>query len=449
MVVATHGNVADFYAGKSIFITGGTGFLGKVFIEKLLFSCPDIDKIYMLVREKKGETISQRIRTFFDDTLFERLKEKRPLNMEKLVPIPGDINSPNLGISYENEQTLIEKVSVVIHSAATIKFNMPLKEAWRTNVEGTRIILELTRRMQRIEVLLHISTAYSNSDREVIEEMLYPPPANIEDVHQLVKQDLTEDETLKIINKHPNTYTFTKALTEHLVAANKAYMPTVIIRPSVVAAIKNDPIKGWLQNWYGATGLVTCTARGFNRVVYGRDSNRVDLIPVDYVANLVIAAGAKNSRSRDLKIYNCCSSGCNPLPLGRLITLFGQDDVKQKILHMPFPKWYIFTRYDWIVSIVTFLFQIIPAYIVDIIRRVIGKHAIYVKLQSRAIQTRVALKYFTTHSWIMKADRTRELFSSLSLQDKKQFPFDPATIDWSEYLRDYSWGVRKFLERRK
>lgn len=53
--------IARYYADKSIFITGATGFLGKVLIEKLLRSCPDVKNIYVLVRHKKGNTPQQRI----------------------------------------------------------------------------------------------------------------------------------------------------------------------------------------------------------------------------------------------------------------------------------------------------------------------------------------------------------------------------------------------------
>lgn len=54
-------SVRDFYRGRSIFITGGTGFMGKVLVEKLLRSCPDIKNIYLLMRPKKGQDVQQRL----------------------------------------------------------------------------------------------------------------------------------------------------------------------------------------------------------------------------------------------------------------------------------------------------------------------------------------------------------------------------------------------------
>ena len=53
--------MTEFFNGQSIFITGGTGFLGKVLIEKLLRCCPNIGKLYLLMREKNGLSVEDRV----------------------------------------------------------------------------------------------------------------------------------------------------------------------------------------------------------------------------------------------------------------------------------------------------------------------------------------------------------------------------------------------------
>lgn len=61
--------ISQCFIGKTIFITGGSGFLGKVLIEKLLRKCPDIEKIYLLLRPKKGSSPKQRIETIFSSVV--------------------------------------------------------------------------------------------------------------------------------------------------------------------------------------------------------------------------------------------------------------------------------------------------------------------------------------------------------------------------------------------
>lgn len=56
------GTIAEFFAHKNIFVTGGTGFLGTVLIEALLDSTPDIGTIYLLVRGKKNLNPDERIK---------------------------------------------------------------------------------------------------------------------------------------------------------------------------------------------------------------------------------------------------------------------------------------------------------------------------------------------------------------------------------------------------
>lgn len=57
--------VADMLAGRAILITGGTGFLGKVLLEKILRTCSDVDTIYLLIRAKKGKESCQRVEELF------------------------------------------------------------------------------------------------------------------------------------------------------------------------------------------------------------------------------------------------------------------------------------------------------------------------------------------------------------------------------------------------
>lgn len=69
--------VASFYAGKNLFISGGSGFLGLGLIEKLLRSVPDIGTVYLMLRPKRGKEIGERLEELKKNLVFEKLLESR------------------------------------------------------------------------------------------------------------------------------------------------------------------------------------------------------------------------------------------------------------------------------------------------------------------------------------------------------------------------------------
>ena len=53
--------IPEFYAGRSIFITGATGFMGKCLLEKILRDLPEVEQVYILIRPKKEKSIQERV----------------------------------------------------------------------------------------------------------------------------------------------------------------------------------------------------------------------------------------------------------------------------------------------------------------------------------------------------------------------------------------------------
>jgi fatty acyl-CoA reductase len=54
-------NMQEFFEGKQVFLTGGTGFMGKCLLEKLLRSLQGLKRVIVLVRPKKEKTARQRL----------------------------------------------------------------------------------------------------------------------------------------------------------------------------------------------------------------------------------------------------------------------------------------------------------------------------------------------------------------------------------------------------
>ena len=74
--------------------------------------------------------------------------------MNKLVALEGDVSLPNFGLSTEDLQLLIDNVSIVFHSAATVRFDQDLKTAMEMNVEGPRSMLKICKQMKHLQVNL-------------------------------------------------------------------------------------------------------------------------------------------------------------------------------------------------------------------------------------------------------------------------------------------------------
>jgi alcohol-forming fatty acyl-CoA reductase len=127
-------NIREFYRNKTILVTGTTGFVGKVILEKLLRSCSDFKRIYLMVRPRPNMTLAARIqRDIYSSPLLTNLFNEKPETMklakEKVVPIEGDLVLKGLGFKPEDRANLIEEVEVILNSAASVNFMEPLRDA--------------------------------------------------------------------------------------------------------------------------------------------------------------------------------------------------------------------------------------------------------------------------------------------------------------------------------
>jgi len=241
--------IPEFYAGKELFVTGFTGFMGKVLIEKLLRSCPDIKAIYVLLRPKKGNSIGERLKAVTDLPLFEPLKKHSPEVFKKLIPINGDVTELQLGMAQDDIERMVN-VSIIFHSAASVRFDDTLKYAVLMNTRGTREVMKFAEQLINIKVVVHVSTTYSNPDRHTVDEEIYPPVADWRKTIEICEE--MDEDTLNNLTPHfigfmPNTYTFTKNLAEHVIQDYKGKVPSLVFRPSIVISTMSDPFPGWVD----------------------------------------------------------------------------------------------------------------------------------------------------------------------------------------------------------
>jgi len=442
--------IAEFYRDRCVFITGATGFLGKVLVEKLLRSCPDVKTLYLLIRPKKGKDIRVRIQEFAQHMLFDDLRRERPNVLKKLVAVAGDVTSPGFGLSPADLEMLCENVSVIFNSAATIKFDEELRTAVEMNVKGPKMLMEICHQMKRLEVLIHVSTAYNNLDKESIEEVIYPtsiPPRKLLQIVDCLNDNQLKSITDQLVGNCPNTYAYTKAFAEQLLRQEHGQIPVAIVRPTIVTAAMKEPIPGWTDNLNGPTGLIAGAGKGFLRVVHIIDELVGDLIPVDYPINLMIAAAwhTATNKPEDVKVYNCSTGDHNPLTWRRFNEY---ADVAWRTCPPKDMLWYPTFHCEgnyYKHKISAFFYHYVPAYIIDTLTRIMGKKPRVVGFYDKADRAIACISFYMLRQWRFVSENSIKLSKQLSAADQSTFYFDVREIDWAKYVHNYVYGTRQYV----
>lgn len=229
-------SIREFYKDKTVFITGASGFMGKVLLEKLLWSCQDIKQILILIREKRGKSGTERVDEISKLPLFDRIRNQKPELLLKVKPVFGDILSVDLGLSSDDLQLVIDNTNIIFHMAATINFEAPLKTAIEMNVRGVQYVIIMAKRMLDLKVMVHTSTTFCCTDYDVLEEKIYDwniEPKDLLNCSEWMSEDAMNAITKELISPHPNTYCYTKRIAELLVRDEYENLPIVIARPSL------------------------------------------------------------------------------------------------------------------------------------------------------------------------------------------------------------------------
>lgn len=181
---------------RTIFVTGYPGFIGKRLVRHLAREAKD-SRIVLLVQPKFVK----------EATHYASRLGPAPIDI-----ISGDIVDIHLGLSGPEYQRLTEEVTHIFHLAAVSFLGTPRETAYRVNVHGTRHVLELAKDAQRLQRLVHFSTAYVSGDRVGV---------------------IAEDE-LDAGQGFRNAYEETKFLAEKLVQRSIDELPITVIRPTTV-----------------------------------------------------------------------------------------------------------------------------------------------------------------------------------------------------------------------
>ncbi|XP_055375872.1 putative fatty acyl-CoA reductase CG5065 [Condylostylus longicornis] len=438
--------IKEFYKGRDVFITGGLGFLGKVLIEKLLRSCGDLNRIFVLVRAKKNKAAQCRLNETLSTNLFDILRNKYPDRLKKVIAVNGDVASDDLGLN-ESDLMLMSNVSIIFHSAATVRFNETMRQSILINTKGTHEVMKFAQKLSYVKAIVHVSTTYCNLDRLYLEEKVYSPYADWKD---MIKAALDNDEkALKNLfssntkYKH-NTYTISKHLAEQCANDYKDILPVLIFRPAIVIPVLTDPLPGWVDNWNGPIGICAGIGSGIVRTFYADPSIYSEYTPVDSSARCMIVAayamGTNQARvSDDIPVYNCSRPYKN-----YQVTSVGLEVLKENPMEktlwapdntMTSSPFYFHLRF--------FLFQMIPAIIVDIMLLTFRQKPFLYKLQKRVYKSFSFMAPFLQTQWNVSSDNVRHLDSLIPRKEIDEFGcYDHMIFDLHSYMKNCITGVK-------
>lgn len=208
--------------------------------------------MYILVREKKGVPPSKRVEDLISSPVFTGTgRTPRHVLQSKLVALVGDATFERLGLSDSDWFTLISEVNVIINSAASVRFDDPMKKALLINCLSTMSCLQLAKKATQLEAFVHVSTCYANCQLTVVEEKIYPCKTTAEHLMEVSKW-MDSDAFDKLCEKQlyedrPNSYVFTKALAENHLRDHGSGMPIAIGRLSMVVGSRNEPEPGFID----------------------------------------------------------------------------------------------------------------------------------------------------------------------------------------------------------
>ncbi len=235
---------------RPVLLTGATGFVGMEVLARLLERGDRL--VRALVRAEDQAMADARL----DAVLAGLWRDPRPYR-ERVEAIPGDLTRAGLGLARP-----LGDVEAILHCAASISFSLPLAEAREVNVEGTRRVVELARRLPGLERFVHVSTAYVAGRHG----------GTFSEEHRAEGQAFR------------NTYEQTKWEAEAVVAEASDLAPA-IVRPSIVVGESDS---GWTSAFNVLYWPLRALSRGLFEAIPAAPGALLDVVPVDYVANALV-----------------------------------------------------------------------------------------------------------------------------------------------------------------
>lgn len=484
--------VLEQLSGKHVLITGTTGFVGKVLLETIMRTLPDIGGVHLLIRgNRKFPNARDRfVNEIACSSVFERMKIERGDEFEQFCDekvhfVTGEVTTPFFGLPRGKFEALAHHLDAIVNCAASVNFREELDKALDINALCLRHITALAHEGGDLPVV-QVSTCYVNGFNRgrVREEVARPARGGIDrhhdgyyEVDELINvlRDKVSDvksryqgERLKAklvelgireANRYGwnDTYTFTKWIGEQLLLKGLRGSSLTILRPSIIESTLRTPAPGWIEGVKVADAIILAYARGKVSLFPGNRRGVIDVIPADLVANSVVLSLAEAMEaSSEHRIYQCCSGSSNPILLGEFIDHVMREaqeaysDYDRLFYQRPNKPFIAVDRrlFDAVTTGIQW-----PLGILSRAFRLVGRERNLKILDNFETASRLAtiFGFYTAPTYVFHNDKLLDLWSRMGDLDRKLFPVDSREIDWAQYIRKIHLGGlnRYALQERK
>jgi long-chain acyl-CoA synthetase len=242
--------------GEVVLLTGGTGFLGTEVATRLL-ERGDLEIVSIVLADTDAEAARASDRAWWYEP------DLRAELGARIQAIAGDVAKPTLGLDSGTYADLCDRVTHIVHSAADLRVDATVEDLRGTNVDGVANVLSFARSVRSLARLVHVSTAYVAGGR---------------------KGTVSEDDLTDAFG-FGSPYEQTKYEAECLVLDAASELPISIVRPSMIVG---DSRTGDIKTFNTFYAPLRLFLSGRLRIVPGRRDLRVNIVPVDYVADAIV-----------------------------------------------------------------------------------------------------------------------------------------------------------------
>jgi len=482
-------SVARALTGKRVLVTGTTGFIAKVVLERLIREVPGIASLVLVLRGNAAHpTASQRFRAeVLSSSVFDPLRRTDPHRLRDAVGrmrfVTGEITEPSFGLGADEFALLAKEVDAIVNVAASVNFREELDQALAINALA---LLDITRlaKLGGGTPLVQVSTCYVHGfHRGVIAEELAPPaiarlPRHLEGYYKV--DALIEELQAKVaaVKRHMadaaqrskalielgireaqsrgwnDTYTFTKWLGEQIAAREMWGATLTIVRPAIVESAWRDPQPGWIEGMKVGDAIVLAYARGKTSVFPARLEGIADIVPVDLVANAIVLATAQAvAKPGQRRIVQAGTSSRNPVKVGEYIRLCEAEMRENsaaypKLIRRPLKRAFRTVPRPVFVGYLAVAHG--AARVANTALRWLGARknlALFDSLETTR-QLAVVFSFYTAPDYVFDCTRLMAMSAEFDASDRSRFDVDALCVNWLVYVaKVHLPGLERFAMR--